>query len=198
MTIATNGVVFSGGGTFQMVGAYTNSMVTGASGATITNLDHTIAGVGFISGSNLAIVNSGVISARPDAYNGAGVDTLRLEQISSITNGSGGVLEASGASTKLDLANTQVNNDGGTIRAVGNGAAVSLSNVVISGGTLTTASGGVIRADGSNVRLNGIQTTAGTMLNTNGSVTLEGGILNRGTIVENAGAGSRSMRTTSS
>jgi Ca2+-binding RTX toxin-like protein len=179
--IDADDVTLTGGGTFRMVGNYGRTTISGeALGAVLTNLAHTITGVGDIAGENLSVVNQGVISATPDSYSPTGTDELRLSALAGLRNE--GVLEARGNATNLSLTFMQgVDNTGGTIRAVGNGASVGLREISISGGTFATTGTGIIRADGFNVRLGDFQTLAGTNINL-AYMTLTGDVVNRGTM----------------
>ena len=155
-------VTLSGAGTLTMVAGQFGTTSAGQ-GSTLTN-QGTIVGYGLI-GSNsgalyedLSFSNSGTLNA-----NSSG-NTLFIEgDGSSITNS--GKFEATGGGI-LDIAPSSgvVNDNNGKIIASGSGSTVEVS-ATIQGGTLSTASGGVIETVG----------TAGLDGLTNGAITLSNG-----------------------
>ena len=126
------------------------------------------------------MVNSGVIDATPESgsvgltLNGGGVTNTKL-------------LEATAGG---DLAiQTNVTNSGGTITATGSQSVVTVSNgAVITGGTLTTASGGAMGSTGS-ATLQGVTISANSLFTAadNITTTLLGTIDNLGTIEQVGG-----------
>ena len=152
-------------------------------GNTLTNTNNTILGTGVIGNGSLALINSGIIDATPED----GTSTLTL-------NGSGGVtntklLEATAGGALL--IQTNVANTGGTITSTGSLSAVTVSSgATITGGTLNTASGGVMGST-SSATLQGVTLSAKSRFTSaNGSTTtLLGTINNLGTIAQIGGSG---------
>jgi PEP-CTERM motif len=172
---------------------------------TLTDGTDTISGNGILGSGSLATVNGGTI----DASTG----TLTLNGTGGITNsngGTGGLLEATNSGT-LSILNA-VNNAFGNITASGAGSTVSLDggaavtggtitanagtvsfgNAIVTGSTLTTTGGGVMRTvAGKTPTLNGVTISTGsTYTQTDGTTSdLTGTITNNGTIALNGGGG---------
>ncbi len=181
--IDEGGATLAGNGTLRLVGNYDIATILGtAAGAELTNAaSHSILGLGSIVGGELSVINAGLIGAAVDPYSAADIDRMTLSGLAGLRNT--GILQADGASTELSITFIGlVDNTGGIIRALGDGSVVSLREVAITGGTLATTGGGVIRAGGFNVSLADFQTLTGTFLNVNSSMTFAGTIVNRGTI----------------
>ncbi len=89
-----------------------------------------------------------------------------------------GPLEAT-AGGEPDPQNDTFTNTGGTILASGTDSVVSLFNSTINGGTLNTASGGLIQADGTPTLI-GVTNKGTYQLPNNNSTTIEGTITNSG------------------
>jgi hypothetical protein len=125
-----------GGGTISMVPVAGQNDPFIAGPGTLTNMDNTIQGVGFIN-TNLVNLPGGTVNA-----NVAG-DSIRFN--GSVINH--GLLEATNGSTLLlpfDLNSTSVtDNLGGTIAA--DGGIIPLNQERIIGGTLEVANGGVVK-----------------------------------------------------
>ena len=125
------------------------------SGFTLTNTANTIQGAGNIGDSGaLAIVNKATIDANASGQN------LNVNQ------GNGGVtntgtLEATNGGT-LNLFNT-ITNTGGAITASGTGSTVNIDDATVVGGTLNTASGGLLQTVGTST-LNGVTISDGLNL----------------------------------
>ena len=162
-------VVLSGGGKVSLSPSANNHIVSAGSGATLSNVNNTIAGAGFIG--NLALVNSGTINANT-------VATLFLN--ASTINA--GKLEATVSGGTLLLGANISNTSTGTILASGSGAHVVLNGAVISGGKLQTQAGGEI--DVNFGTLNGATIASGSIvdINNNGTLALSGRIANSGLI----------------
>jgi hypothetical protein len=196
--IASQNVTLQGAGKLTMSNSTLNLIVGNASSNTLTNVNNIISGAGQIGTSaTMSLVNQakGVINANQTASL-----TLRTDA-NTIFNA--GTMEGTGTGG-LVIWNTAVNNAGGTIAALGAGAHVDLQSASIQGGTLTTATGGVIRTVDTGSTLDGV--TAG-VLNNKGTVqvidqtrlSLAGVINNTGTINENqtANTGSTQIRIAS-
>ena len=159
--IIANGVTLSGAGTLTMSGGYLYE----SGGQTLTN-QSTIQGYGTIGYNGLSLNNQATVNAN------ASGQTLSLSSSSGITNGissAAGTLEATGGGT-LTISDA-VQNQYGSIIATGTGSTVNV-NTTIEGGTLTTASGGVMQTD-SSATLDG--STLGAITLSNGSTYTAGG-----------------------
>jgi fibronectin-binding autotransporter adhesin len=193
LVITGGNVTLTGGGNVGMTGSTGNMIQAGTSGLMLTNVNNTISGAGEIgNGSGLLFVNqaSGVVSASGG--------TLTINPFdSSTTTGSttnAGLLEAT-AGGVLQLEDT-ITNTGGTILATGTSGGMSptpstveLNAVSITGGTLTSSSGGVIESinnwNTTTPTLTGLTISSGTTLdipNNNGLALGAGTITNNGTI----------------
>jgi hypothetical protein len=170
--IVNGATTLAGTGTLTM--SNTNNINNYIQGSgTLTNQE-TIQGSGTIGNSALALVNSATI----DADNSAA--ELLINPQSGTTNTK--TMEATAGGT-LELRSYPVNNASGTILATGTGSVVLLNGSAITGGTLTSSSGGVIDAEGS-ATLDALTISTGTsvdLLNSQ-TLTLVGTITNKGTI----------------
>ena len=172
--IAISGaVVLSGGGKVSLSPSANNHIVSAGSGATLSNVNNTIAGAGFIGfGGNLALVNSGTINANT-------VSTLFLN--ASTINA--GKLEATASGGTLLVISTVSNTGTGTILASGTGAHVQLDGgATISGGKLQTQAGGEI--DVGFATLSGATIASGSIVDIKdgGTLALAGRTANSGLI----------------
>ncbi len=125
-----------------------NAQITG--GFTLTNVDNTIEASGNLGANAIGIINgpAGIINAMP-----FGTGFILFVDPSAAGFVNQGLLEATnnGALQLTGNGGGAFNNTGGTILATGAGSVVDLfSNVAITGGTLQTLNGGVIRAVGGN------------------------------------------------
>jgi fibronectin-binding autotransporter adhesin len=163
--------------TLKGSGTVTLKDVTGQidieSSSKLTNVDNTIDGQGLIDGhSPLINLKNGVI----DADHPFGAIVLEVP----VTNS--GLLEATATSAELDI-EVPLNNTGGFIAASGTARVNLFSDVV--GGTLTTAAGGEIIANGATLNGSGghVVTNSGTFTVQSGAqATLTGIIDNMGLI----------------
>jgi YVTN family beta-propeller protein len=176
-------VSLGGGGTVTLIkggGNGTAAIATAGGAQTLTNVNNTLQGTGIIGWNGLNVVNqaSGIINA-----NMPSTGTL-LVNTSSTTNQ--GLLEATAGGT-LGLQNI-VNNLGGRILASGTGSTVQFISGLVQGGTLATASNGILTTPANDVysldgSSQGMLTIAGTYVGSNNSTTfLNGTINNTGTI----------------
>ncbi len=165
-------VTLSGGGTVTLG---TSASLNG-SGVTLTNSDNTIQGTGYIGWNTaLALVNQGTINANKSGYG-----LIVNEGNGGVTNT--GKLEATGGGW-LALYNT-ITNTGGTIIASGSGSIVAIAGIVV-GGTLKTASGGVMENQGGSDDLKGVTIAAGSTFTTfgGGTTQLDGALIDKGTFL---------------
>ena len=169
-TLAISGaVVLSGGGKVSLSPSANNHIVSAGSGATLSNVDNTIAGAGTIGG--VALVNSGTINANT-------VSTLFLN--ASTINA--GKLEATASGGTLLLLGANISNTGtGTILASGSGARVDFNNATILGGKLRTSGAGAVieTQNGTTDLLSGCTIAAVSLLEVTSGATLK---LSGGTI----------------
>ena len=155
-SISAANVTLSGGGAVILKTKSGTAFLRG-SGFTLTNTSDTIQGAGNIGDSGaLAIVNKGTIDA-----NASGQDLNVNQGNGGVTNT--GTLEATGGGT-LNLFNT-ITNTGGAITASGTNSVVNVDNATVVGGTLNTASGGLLQTVGSS-DLNGVTISTGSTYTT--------------------------------
>jgi fibronectin-binding autotransporter adhesin len=173
--VIAGSTTLSGSGTVTMSN-FANNIITG--GGTFTN-GETIQGAGTIGNGNLTLVNNGTIDAnQPTA--------LTINANGNTTNTK--TMEATAGGT-LHLLDYTINNTGGTILATGTNSVVTLDAVSISGGTLTSSSGGIFESlntwNTTVPTLTGVTISAGSTLdipNNNGLDLGVGTITNKGTI----------------
>jgi hypothetical protein len=192
VSATTNNTFLTISGNVSLTGAGTVTLSTSnvgipainetGSNAILTNVNNTIQGTGQIGNNGLALVNQGTINA-----NLAGT-TLTINP-SGTTNP--GLLEATAGT--LVLANSVLNNAGGNIEVSGGSSSVQFVNsATIQGGTLMTASSGVLGvAAGNSITLDGKTQGPVTLVGTytaanNSSTILIGSIINTGTILISA------------
>ena len=185
LTVA-GAVSLTGGGTVTMSMAGAGQPIINETGndAVLTNVSNTIQGAGQIGNNGLALVNHGTINA-----NATGA-TLTINPASTTNPG---LLEATAGT--LQLAISVVNNAGGTIEVAGSASSVQfVASATIQGGTLATATGGVLGvAANQGITLDGTTQGALTISGAytaanNSSTILVGTINNTGAILVNAAA----------
>ncbi|MGO9125672.1 MAG: choice-of-anchor D domain-containing protein [Terriglobales bacterium] len=190
LTIAGT-VSLTGGGTVTLTttGAGGTTIIDQSGSETLTNVNNTLQGTGYIGWNGLSVINQagGVINA-----NVAGAANPLVLNPGGFTNQ--GLLEATAGGT-LVLSNSTINNGTGTIKVNGAASAVQFANgATIQGGTLATANNGVLTTpSGNNITLDGSSqgtlTIAGTYVGANNTVTyMTGTINNTGAIQLNATA----------
>jgi len=179
-----NSLTLSGSGSIVLTSGNNNytGLLYGTSGAVLTTSSN-IVGAGTVGNGELNFVNSGTMNANMN-----GLDLfVNPDTCGTCTNTNTGTLEATNGGI-LTLSNGTWTNTGGTIKASGTGSAVNLqSGVSITGGTLTTSTGGVINdVTGHNIFLTNV-TNSGTYVIQNNSLTeISGTLTNTGTITINA------------
>jgi hypothetical protein len=124
--------------------------------------------------------NSGTLEA---------TSTGGLDIDSSVSNSK--TIEADGTNAKVVIASTVTNGTKGLLLASGSGAQVDLDNATISGGTLQTSGSNALieTVNGSANALDGGTISSGSTVEVNGGtiLTLNGAIINRGTLLVNGG-----------
>ena len=167
----------------------TANIITG--GGTLTN-NETIQGAGDIGNASLTLINNGTIDANQST-------ALTINPIGGTTNTK--TMEATAGGT-LHLLDYTINNTGGTILATGTNSVVTLDAVSISGGTLTSSSGGVIESidtwNSTTPTLTNLTISSGTILNIPNNDGLNfgaGTITNNGTINLNSTANNTELVT---
>ena len=174
-------VTLSGGGAVTMKSGSGPAAFLRGSGVTLTNTNNTIQGAGNIGDSGaLALDNEATIDANSSGQN------------LNVNGGNGGVtntgtLEATGGGV-LQLFNT-ITNTGGAITASGTGSTVNVDGTIV-GGTLTTASGGLMQTV-SSADLNAVTISSGSTYAAGPGTTtqLNGAIVNDGTFAINGASG---------
>ena len=156
----------------------TNNQITG--GGTLTN-EETIQGSGQLGANSLTLVNTstGLIDANQST-------TLFINASGGTTNT--GKMEATTGGT-LEFETDAVVNTGGTIEAIGTGSTVNLFTGGITGGTLTSNTGGAFN-ETDNFELTSVTISSGSTLNILNNTQLQfgtGTITNDGTINVNGG-----------
>ena len=175
LILGSSAVTLTGGGTVTL-GNNSNNRIYGAVAADVlTNANNIIQGSGQIGADQMGLVNQGTINANQ-------ATPLTVWTSNGTTNT--GTLEAT-AGGNLILQNDTFTNTGGTILASGTNSVVSLFNSTINGGTLNTASGGLIQADGTPTLI-GVTNKGTYQLPNNNSTTIEGTITNSGAIQLNS------------
>jgi hypothetical protein len=155
----------------------TANIITG--GGTLTN-GETIQGAGNFGNGDLTLINNGTINANQTT-------ALNVNPNGGTTNN--GTMEATAGGT-LELSGSTIANSSGAIQATGTGSTVELNDVSITGGTLTSSTGGVIESvntwnSGSTPTLTGVTISTGSTVNVpnnNGLNLGAGTITNNGTI----------------
>jgi hypothetical protein len=175
--IVTGGTVtLAGNGSVTMSNTTANRIV----GATATDVlavssTHTVQGAGQVGANAMGLNNAGLILANQS--NDLIIDPSAT---SSVVNT--GTLRAGGGT--LTLQNGVFTNTGGTIEAAGSIA--NLNAVTLTGGNLSSTSGGTIRSSGS--VLSGVTVTSGSTVEINNatSTTFMGTVTLQGTLVGNS------------
>ncbi len=175
LTVASgNTLTLTGTGTLQLSNHFQNFI---QGGGTLVNQE-TIQGSGQIGNGNLTLVNSHTIDANQSAE-------LLINPNGGTTNT--GTMEATAGGT-LEFRTDPVTNTSGLILASGAGSIVDLNGVSVTGGTLTSASGGIFQAY-AGTTLNPLTISTGSTLNIpdNNTVSLGAGtITNNGALNENS------------
>ena len=203
----SSNVVMTFSGAVTLTGGGTITLSKGASGVPIfnnsnngflTNVNNTIQGAGVIGNNGLAFTNeaAGIVNA-----NDAGGNTLTFASTGTVVNQ--GLMEATGIGV-LQF-NVTVNNQSANIEANGSGAQVAFgSSADVQGGTLTSASSGLVNSlQSTGVTLDGTTHGALTIVGTyteqaNSTTVVSGTINNTGTILMNVTTGSNVVMTFSS
>ena len=203
----SSNVVMTFSGTVTLTGGGTITLSKGASGTPIfnnsnngflINVNNTIQGAGVIGNNGLAFTNeaAGIVNA-----NDGGGNTLTFASTGAVVNQ--GLMEATGIGV-LQF-NVTVNNQSANIEANGSGAQVAFgSSADIQGGTLTSASSGLVNSlQSTGVTLDGATHGALNIVGTyteqaNSTTVVSGTINNTGTILMNVTAASNVVMTFSS
>jgi hypothetical protein len=205
-------VVLSGGGRVLLSPSGPNQVVGLGSGATLSNVNNTIAGFGVIGlGGNLALVNSGTINANSGAVLllTGGARTLNAGTLEATTSGvlllatnvsNTKTIAALGASADVGInAATIFNTGAGVVLVSGSGAHVDLNNATISGGKLQTSGAGVIETQNGTINaLSACTIGVSSLLEATSGATLllTGGTIGAGATVETLSGGTVSVTGT--
>ena len=136
LTVASGTVTLTGGGNVTL-SDNTNNRITGASGTTLINANNTISGAGQIGAGLLLLDNRATISANSSGR------TLTVNPAGTTSKNTGTLQATNGGTLRLDSAT--LTNTGGTIKATGASAIVEFSNASVTGGTLSSDTGGLLR-----------------------------------------------------
>jgi hypothetical protein len=189
------GATLSGGGTVSLSGS-TARIVGNTAATTLTNLDNTISGTGYIGVRTMTLVNkaAGVIDATGSLVVNTPGETLVNAGLMEATSGGNMLLAASAidqsgggtilaaAGGKVTLQNTAV--IGGTLKAAG--GPVTMVNVDVIGGTLTGTGAGRFNANGADTldgRASPVALAGILQVLSGATLTVEGGVVNSGQIV---------------
>ena len=135
------------------------------------------------SGGTLIIEHGGTDIATTISKNGTGI-VFFGGAASGVTILSGGTeIVATGGTASIAAATS------GIMLASGGNAEIILQGVTVSGGTLETAAGGQIDVSGAGNVLSGIHVRGSVTVEGGGTLTLSGGMLSAGAIVETASGG---------
>ena len=182
LIIGSSTVTLNGGGTLTM-GNNANNFIFCSVGTNTFKNQETIQGAGNIGDGVMTLNNSGTINANA----GVGQNSLIIQTSGGTTNT--GTLEATNGTLILTgVSGGNVTNTGGTIKASGSGSVVDLkSGVTVTGGTLTTSSGGVIQTPGGHTAtLNGVTNSGTYSVNDNATTILQGTITNNSSMQLNS------------
>ena len=130
------GATLAGSGKVVFTNNVNNSIQSNGAGATLTNVNETISGGGFIGGGNLAIANQ-----KAGVINGNGTTALVINSGTGLVSNAG-LMEGTGTAGLTFSGETVANT--GTILAA-TGSVVSLQTADIQGGTFATAGTGAIQ-----------------------------------------------------
>ncbi|MGI8839792.1 MAG: beta strand repeat-containing protein, partial [Caulobacteraceae bacterium] len=182
-----------GGGALTLSDNLNNRILASAAGATLRNIDNTIAGAGEIGGGGLVLRLSNGAAGIIDA---TGAVALVIATGSSPVENAG-LIEGAGAGG-LIVRNTAIDSSSGGVILAGNGSHVALQGADLIGGTLeSTGSGQILvrtytagnQLDG---RASAITNQARLILYDGTALTLQGAIANAGEIgIQGAGADTR-------
>jgi hypothetical protein len=182
--IALGGVTLAGGGLIQL-SDNGNNLISGGGGSSLINVNNTIQGSGQIGDGLVAISNGagGTIDAT-----GAGAALV----LTGLPFTNIGLMEATGPAGLL-LRSTSIVGPG-IVAAVAQNAVVNIQSALITGGTLQTANGGVIRDIDRGSAINNVTLAAGGDLHiTNNSYLFaSGSFVNEGSVfLDSAGNDTR-------
>src|SRR5712692_69191 len=184
LIIGSSTVTLSGAGTLTM-GNNANNLIFCSVGSNTFKNQETIQGAGNIGDGQMTLSNSGTINANA----GSGQNALIIQTSGGTTNT--GTIEATNGSTLIltGASGGNFTNTGGTIKATGTNSVVALeSGVTVTGGTLTTSSGGVIETPGGHTAtLSGLTNSGTYSVNDNSTTILQGTSTNTGSLQLNSG-----------
>lgn len=164
----------TGGGSVLLTGTGTNRLYGAVGSTTLTNVDNIISGFGSLGANQLTLVNNSDIHA-----NIAGT-TLTVDPSPSVTN-TGQMRASNGAILRLQ--DGSFLNTGGTVSATGTGSKVQFSGATVSGGALSSSTGGLLEIAGNSTFANFGLTSGSTLQLVNSlTATLQGSISNQGTL----------------
>ncbi|MBS0643701.1 MAG: hypothetical protein JSS43_27890 [Proteobacteria bacterium] len=176
--ILTQGLTrLQGGGQIQMSANASNQIYGSQASYTLENVNNTISGAGALGAGQMTLSNAGIINGNQAAA------ALTVNTGSNLIRNTG-TMEAT-AGGKLVIA-SNMNNVGGTILSTGANSVVALQGVV-SGGLITTNTGGVVQATSVSATLDSLPlhtvTINGTIQVLNAqALSLLGTIINNGVL----------------
>ena len=182
-------ITLTGPGSLTMGNSDRNRILNGSSVGTLTNAaGHTIQGAGQLGVNLIGLDNQGLILANQSA----GM-VINLRDAVDVSRVNTGILRADGGTLTIlstDLANAS-GGAAGLIEAV-NGSKVVLSGSTITGGTLNTASGGIIELQGAT--LTNLTSNGQVAVQNGQTANLEGTIINNGDLQMNSTGSDTNLR----
>jgi hypothetical protein len=143
----------TGVGSVALTDSADNEIVGQAAGATLTNAGNVIYGAGTIGGGNLSLVNSTKGKIDASGANALILSAAKLTNTATLEATNAKALTVTGG---LTLDGETIANVGGVIEASGAHTHVDLESTAITGGVLKTAAGGVIDTLDSGSSLTGV------------------------------------------
>ena len=180
LRILSAGATLSGGGAVTLSGPKSRIWGT-ATTATLTNVDNTISGSGWLGLSSMTLVNEAAGLIEASGKQGLVVNTK------GVTSANAGIIESASGSV-LTLQNSTLSQSGGGTIAALTGGRVLLSDDVIIGGTLSQAGTGVFNVNQSGGELQAVAVSGAIQVLGGISLTLDGAIANGGKLNTFGGA----------
>ncbi|MGA2021128.1 MAG: hypothetical protein ABSH02_11110 [Candidatus Sulfotelmatobacter sp.] len=185
VTTAGTGTATLAGTGSVVLGTGGGNQISGPGGTSLI-IDQNVSGVGNVGAGALTLTNNSTINANISPT----VSTAPLYiQAGGGGMANNGILEATNGGNLTLIGSTITNSSGGVIEAVGSDSSGNASTVIltsgvtVSGGTLTTTGAGVIAVEANNTAYLTTLTNSGTLnVQNNGQIDSTGTITNNGTI----------------
>ena len=200
LLIGASGATLSGKGSVVLDDSTANMIVGATVKAILTNQDNTISGAGSLGGGKMTLVNqtAGLIDANLTNVLTLNTGTTTITNAGTLeSTGAGGMLIQSAVANSgtidgagsgaLTLQNAKVSGTGGMVEALAGGH-LSLQSATITGGAVSVAAGGLLSVDsGGSTTASSVTATTFTnkglvSIDDNASLTLQGSVINSGTL----------------